>query len=87
MVKYKYNAWGTATQVITQGCEELDVLYNPFKFKGYFYDGETGFYYLKTRYLGNIPQVFLVAQIMLVFPQLQQLIKQMLGVILIELFL
>ena len=54
MVKYKYNAWVTATQVITQGCEELDVLYNPFKFKGYFYDGETGFYYLKARYYAPI---------------------------------
>lgn len=54
VAKYKYDAWGAPTQTITQGCEELDVIHNPFMFKGYFYDEETGFYYLKSRYYAPV---------------------------------
>jgi len=54
VVKYNYDAWGVPTQTITQGCESLDVIHNPFMFKGYFYDEETGFYYLKSRYYAPV---------------------------------
>ena len=52
MVKYEYDAWGNHTvkdnngRVITSGIGVL----NPFRYRGYYYDTETGLYYLQTRY-------------------------------------
>ena len=48
---YAYNAWGKIT---AQG---NDPLYeqNPFRYRGYYYDEETGFYFLNSRYYD--PQV------------------------------
>jgi RHS repeat-associated protein len=56
VVKYVYNAWGYPEE-ITNGTG-VDVSYddahianiNPFRYKGYYYDTETGFYYLQSRY-------------------------------------
>ncbi len=53
MVEYKYDAWGrwlnqtTAAKTLT-GTILLSL--NPFIYKGYIYDEESGFYYLKSRY-------------------------------------
>ena len=49
VVKYKYNAWGKllSKEVLT---ECIASLHNPFIYKGYYYDEETGFYYLNARY-------------------------------------
>jgi RHS repeat-associated protein len=49
VVKYSYDAWGvpfdpTGTMAATLGVE------NPFRYRGYVYDGETGYYYLRSRY-------------------------------------
>lgn len=49
VVQYAYNAWGkpestTGTLAITVG--EI----NPFRYKGYYFDKETGMYYCHTRY-------------------------------------
>ena len=49
VVKYSYDAWGvpfepTGTLAATLGVE------NPFRYRGYVYDGETGYYYLRSRY-------------------------------------
>ena len=48
MVEYRYDVWGchlvTGSMSNTLGKE------NPFRYRGYVYDNETGFYYLKTRY-------------------------------------
>ncbi len=50
MVVYTYDAWGNhAVQVIDETCIELSQL-NPFRYRGYYYDSETGLYFLKTRY-------------------------------------
>ncbi|MBQ7007169.1 MAG: hypothetical protein IJN59_05010, partial [Oscillospiraceae bacterium] len=48
-VKYKYDTWGkllsvTGTMASTLGAK------NPFRYRGYVYDTETGYYYLTTRY-------------------------------------
>ena len=48
-VKYTYDTWGklisvTGTMASTLGAK------NPFRYRGYVYDTETGFYYLATRY-------------------------------------
>jgi len=51
---YTYDAWGNFTVAQTAGISELDALvlntYNPFRYRGYFYDVETGLYYLQSRY-------------------------------------
>ena len=49
MVEYIYDAWGklistTGTLATTLGAD------NPFRYRGYYYDTETGLYYLTTRY-------------------------------------
>ena len=42
---YEYDAWGNVTSQ-TGDVSEI----NPFRYRGYYYDDETGFYYLQTRY-------------------------------------
>ena len=43
---YEYDAWGN---IIWQGGSELLTI-NPFRYRGYYYDTETGLYYLNSRY-------------------------------------
>ncbi len=50
--KYEYDAWGKHKVVDASGNEitsGIGVL-NPFRYRGYYYDTETGLYYLQTRY-------------------------------------
>lgn len=48
VASYNYDAWGNCTvNNITSG--NVGTL-NPFRYRGYYYDNETGFYYLQTRY-------------------------------------
>ena len=49
VVEYTYNAWGeilstTGTMADTIGQK------NPLRYRGYYFDVETGFYYLQSRY-------------------------------------
>lgn len=44
---YSYDLWGKLTSVT--GNEEL-AYRNPIRYRGYYYDNESGFYYLQTRY-------------------------------------
>ncbi len=50
---YTYDAWGNCT-VITNASTVLDVniltTYNPFRYRGYYFDVETQWYYLQSRY-------------------------------------
>ena len=49
IAKYKYDAWGNVlqeTNLYNSGMASK----NPFRYRGYYYDTETGFYYLQTRY-------------------------------------
>ena len=53
---YEYDAWGnttTASGSQTLGNGELLREANPFRYSGYQYDSETGFYYLKSRYYNS----------------------------------
>ena len=45
---YSYDAWGNPTGIYDD-YTTLATL-NPFRYRGYFYDDETGFYYLQSRY-------------------------------------
>ena len=59
-VTYKYDAWGkliSKTDNTVYGIGEL----NPFRYRGYIYDDETGLYYLKSRYYDPITGRFLNA--------------------------
>ena len=55
MVKYAYNAWGevisitNANDVAITSATHIGNL-NPLRYRGYYYDTETGFYYLQSRY-------------------------------------
>ena len=48
MVKYTYDAWGNHT--VTDYTEFNLGNINPIRYCGYYYDAETGLYYLKSRY-------------------------------------
>lgn len=54
MVQYKYDAWGNHSVQDANGADINDAAHvgsvNPFRYRGYYYDTETGLYYLKTRY-------------------------------------
>ena len=54
MVKYDYDAWGNHRVLNSAGAVITDTQHighkNPFRYRGYYYDTETGLYYLKSRY-------------------------------------
>ena len=54
MVQYVYDAWGNHVVLDSNGNDLTDPNHignrNPFRYRGYFYDVETGLYYLQTRY-------------------------------------
>ena len=52
-VMYSYDEWGNPIQTITQdNTEEQNKIaqLNPLRYRGYYYDAETGYYYLQSRY-------------------------------------
>jgi len=46
---YTYDAWGNCTVNPTSGYNFI-LSNNPFRYRGYYYDTETGYYYLQSRY-------------------------------------
>ena len=49
VVAYTYDAWGNPLTTTGSMADTLGKL-NPFRYRGYFYDTETGLYYLQSRY-------------------------------------
>ena len=49
VAKYEYDAWGNCTGV-TNATGSTVGTDNPFRYRGYYYDSETGYYYLNSRY-------------------------------------
>ncbi|MBQ6171886.1 MAG: RHS repeat-associated core domain-containing protein [Clostridia bacterium] len=49
VVEYTYDAWGKVLSVTGTLASTVGQI-NPFRYRGYYYDSETGFYYLQTRY-------------------------------------
>ena len=45
VAEYSYDSWGNILSATGEKAEE-----NPFRYRGYYYDSETGFYYLNSRY-------------------------------------
>ena len=59
IVKYKYDGWGrhkvlnaSGNELTLDNCTATNKvgILNPFRYRGYYYDTETGLYYLQTRY-------------------------------------
>ena len=54
LAKYIYDAWGNCKVIDANGYEITSDNYegfrNPIRYRGYFYDVETGLYFLKSRY-------------------------------------
>ena len=54
IAEYEYDEWGKLLNIITaeEGNEEQLKIANanPFRYRGYYYDNETGYYYLHSRY-------------------------------------
>ena len=50
VVKYKYDAWGKCQTTIVDSSSTTIAELNPFRYRSYYFDTETGFYFLKTRY-------------------------------------
>jgi len=48
VVKYTYDAWGNVSSNVINA--NSPAIYNGFKYRGYYYDSETGLYYLNSRY-------------------------------------
>ena len=49
VVEYRYDAWGRILSKTGTMADSLGTI-NPFRYRGYVYDGETGLYYLRSRY-------------------------------------
>ena len=56
VVSYSYDAWGVpyapvySTDSVVSAADKSNAELNPFRYRGYYYDSETGYYYLQTRY-------------------------------------
>ncbi|MCB9498423.1 MAG: RHS repeat-associated core domain-containing protein [Bacillales bacterium] len=52
VVKYSYNAWGvvTKTNAVNTTAAGIIYTYNPYLYKGYYYDSKIELYYCNTRY-------------------------------------
>lgn len=50
MVTYNYDEWGCVKRVICGKDEEKLANTNPIRYRGYYYDTETRYYYLQSRY-------------------------------------
>ena len=50
LVSYRYDAWGNFVVSYQNNGVLTNAIHNPFTYRGYYYDSETGFYYLNSRY-------------------------------------
>ncbi len=49
IVKYRYNAWGETVSIKGTGANTIG-LFNPIRYRSYYFDAETGLYYVSSRY-------------------------------------
>lgn len=50
LISYCYDAWGNFTTTYHNNGENTGAIYNPFHYRGYYFDNILGFYYLNSRY-------------------------------------
>ena len=58
--EYTYDAWGNVLTATENGSYNYAAL-NPLRYRGYYFDSETGFYYLQSRYYDPVVKRFLNA--------------------------
>ena len=62
LVTYAYDAWGKhVSTVYSNGGNSTGARYNPFRYRGYYYDTESGLYYLNSRYYNPVSGRFINA--------------------------
>ncbi len=49
IVTYEYDSWGALVNITDSSNINLGTI-NPFRYRSYYYDEESGFYYLNSRY-------------------------------------
>ena len=64
VVEYVYNAWGNPISKTGSLAATIGTL-NPFRYRGYVYDEETGLYYLRSRYYNPVWKRFINADVSL----------------------
>ena len=69
---YNYDAWGN---ILSMSGDMAEV--NPFRYRGYYYDTESGFYYLQTRYYDPTIRQFINADNYELLPTLSQMVGQL----------
>ncbi|MBO5067703.1 MAG: RHS repeat-associated core domain-containing protein, partial [Clostridia bacterium] len=69
---YTYDAWGN---ILTKSGTMADI--NPFRYRGYYYDNETGFYYLQSRYYDPSTRMFINADNYEIVSTLAQTVGQL----------
>ena len=60
VVEYNYDAWGNILSTTGSMASTLGAI-NPFRYRGYYYDTESGWYYLNSRYYDPLVGRFLNA--------------------------
>ena len=60
VVEYTYSPWGEILSVTGTKADTIGQA-NPLRYRGYYYDNETGFYYLQSRYYDPVVQRFISA--------------------------
>ena len=53
IVQYEYDAWGKCVSTVTAQDNDIEIKLaniNPIRYRGYYLDNETGYYYLQSRY-------------------------------------
>lgn len=60
LAEYTYDAWGVPIGTTTY-YNDVGVTVNPIRYKGYYYDNESGFYYLQSRYYDPVVGRFISA--------------------------
>ncbi len=74
VARYSYDAWGVCkVKSDTSGCDIANI--NPFRYRGYYYDVETGLYYLQSRYYDPEIGRFINADV----PELINSVNELLG--------
>ncbi len=63
IVSYTYDAWGKVLSVDGSEASTIGQI-NPIRYRGYYYDTETGFYYLQSRYYDPTTRRFLNSDIL-----------------------
>ena len=63
LISYTYDAWGNFTTTYSNGGASTSAIYNPFRYRGYYYDTELGLYYLNSRYYDSNTGRFINADV------------------------